>query len=198
MWRLKKGVSSGNLILVFFVLGLLYFKIEKTKNQKSNQPAAAAARIIMGVRKRCLHGKEKYYCYDCGGKGACACHKRKARCKIHGGHLLCKPHGIELYYCKRCKGKGICDHGFKKRHCRKCVPQGKPILCHHRLVVGLCLQCAVDAYTFNNNKISLDNKKKISAYAPVTKKQRRCEPQVCDQETLSLPTNVVNCLIGIV
>ena len=41
---------------------------------------------IHGNIKKCPHGKKKYDCYDCFGKGICRPHKkRKNRCK------LCKP-----------------------------------------------------------------------------------------------------------
>jgi len=159
----------------------------------------------MGVGKRCHHGKEKYYCYDCGGKGACPCHKRKARCKIHGGHLLCKPHGIELYYCKRCKGKGICNHGFQRRHCRLCAAQGKPVLCRHRLVMGLCLKCIAATEPSSRPNVGEHSaaeehtKKEKTIQPPVAKKQKRSESQHTDvQKILSLPASVLVCLVNVV
>ena len=52
-------------------------------------------------RKVCQHGKDKYYCKDCKGKGMCSHGKRKT-------------------YCIQCKGKSICEHSKRRVRCKKC------------------------------------------------------------------------------
>ena len=43
--------------------------------------------------KKCPHGRQKYNCKDCKGKGICK-------------------HDRVKYTCKECGGKGICPHGI--------------------------------------------------------------------------------------
>src|SRR5438132_1617017 len=45
----------------------------------------------------CIHNKNKYYCYQCEGKGSCIHDKEKARCKICYGNFFCI-HGKQKYY----------------------------------------------------------------------------------------------------
>ena len=64
----------------------------------SSATAAASAAVVTngtGMAKKgynCEHGRQRYRCKDCGGKGICE-------------------HGRDRYYCKDCGGKGICEHG---------------------------------------------------------------------------------------
>jgi len=53
---------------------------------------------------KCEHGKQKYYCFECGGKGMCE-HKRKR------------------YNCKECGGKGICKHKRRRYYCTQCMEE---------------------------------------------------------------------------
>ena len=49
----------------------------------------------------CEHGRQRYYCKECGGKGICE-------------------HGRKRSECKECGGKGICEHGRERRRCKEC------------------------------------------------------------------------------
>ena len=49
----------------------------------------------------CTHGKEKYKCKECGGKGICT-------------------HGKQKYFCQDCDGKAYCTHGKDKKTCKEC------------------------------------------------------------------------------
>ena len=49
--------------------------------------------------KKCLHGRQEYFCKDCGGGGICEHEKRRTQCKIYGGSSFCK-HGKQKYTCK--------------------------------------------------------------------------------------------------
>ena len=86
---------------------------------------------------RCHHGKIKYFCKECGGKGICEhgfyrrhckdckglhiCkhYIRRAYCEECGGSQLCL-HGKHKAFCKYCPGSQICKHGRQKYSCRKC------------------------------------------------------------------------------
>lgn len=50
---------------------------------------------------KCEHGKTKYTCVECCGKGICI-HKKNKQ------------------YCKECKGSAICKHGKDKYRCIQC------------------------------------------------------------------------------
>lgn len=70
-------------------------------------------------KKMCEHGRVKYFCKECGGKGICEHGKNKSYCKECGGSQVCK-HGKSKYFCKECSGKGICEHGNNKFICKEC------------------------------------------------------------------------------
>ncbi len=53
--------------------------------------------------KKCIHGKRKYVCKDCGGKGICDHGRIKYNCEECGGSGHC-PHGKVKFYCKECGG----------------------------------------------------------------------------------------------
>ena len=76
---------------------------------------------------KCIHGKRKDRCVDCGGVGTCI-HKREVRyCKDCGGCGFCK-HGKRKSRCKECGGYDLCQSkwcetsGYKKynRYCLNC------------------------------------------------------------------------------
>ena len=58
----------------------------------------------LAPRKLCIHLRERYYCFDCGGAGTCHHEKR-------------------LKNCQPCGGKNICIHLHIKRACVKCDPK---------------------------------------------------------------------------
>lgn len=68
--------------------------------------------------KKCPHGKEKYFCKGCGGKGICE-------------------HGVAKSRCRECKGSQICKHGRDKRNCAKCGTH----FCIHKRQKDLCKEC---------------------------------------------------------
>ena len=49
----------------------------------------------------CEHGRERYYCKECGGPGLCE-------------------HGRQRYHCKECGGSGICKHGRRRYDFKEC------------------------------------------------------------------------------
>ena len=51
--------------------------------------------------KKCPHGKSKYICINCGGKGICI-------------------HGKVKYRCRLCGGSGRCIHDKEKATCKYC------------------------------------------------------------------------------
>lgn len=73
----------------------------------------------MTRKKYCTHGKEKYYCFECGGKGVCKHQIRRSRCKECGGSEICV-HGRLRYHCADCSGKGICKHRKQRHFCKIC------------------------------------------------------------------------------
>src|SRR4051794_4769148 len=54
------------------------------------------------ARKHCEHGRLRYNCKECGGKGICM-------------------HGRRRVICKECKGTGVCEHGKSKYICQICI-----------------------------------------------------------------------------
>ena len=51
---------------------------------------------------KCPHGRQRYYCKDCGGKGICEHGRQRSRCKECGGASICE-HSHVRYRCKECK-----------------------------------------------------------------------------------------------
>lgn len=75
-----------------------------------------------GARK-CIHGKRKYYCKDCGGSQICDHGKQRNSCKECKGSQIC-PHGKRKQTCKECDGCAICVHGKEKYRCKQCGGSG--------------------------------------------------------------------------
>ena len=53
------------------------------------------------VCNACPHGRQRYYCKECGGSGFCE-------------------HGRVRFTCKECGGAGICEHGRVRSRCKEC------------------------------------------------------------------------------
>ena len=70
-------------------------------------------------RKKCIHGKRKTYCKECGGSAFCTHGNWKSICKECGGSALCT-HGKRKSYCKECGGSAFCTHGKRKNRCKTC------------------------------------------------------------------------------
>jgi len=85
----------------------------------------------------CEHGKEKYYCKECGGSCLCEHDKRKYSCKECGGSGLCE-HEKQKQSCKQCGGSSICEHGKRKYRCTDCGGSG---ICKHGKEKSICTDC---------------------------------------------------------
>lgn len=88
-------------------------------------------------RKQCEHGREPYYCKDCGGLGICTHGRLRKECKACGGSQLCT-HGRRRDFCKDCGGSGLCTHGKRRGRCKDC---GGSELCTHGRLRGRCKDC---------------------------------------------------------
>jgi hypothetical protein len=89
------------------------------------------------VRKKCEHGKQKYYCKLCNGKGICEHDNIKQQCKICKGSQFCEHNHIK-HRCKICKGSQICEHNKRKNICKLC--KGNQI-CEHNRIKSQCKDC---------------------------------------------------------
>ena len=54
----------------------------------------------MPSKPPCPHGRQRYICKECGGKGICE-------------------HGRLRSQCKECGGSGICEHGRVRSRCKE-------------------------------------------------------------------------------
>jgi len=88
-------------------------------------------------RRRCVHGKLKYVCRDCGGSRICEHGKQKQQCRDCGGSAICE-HGKFKNTCRDCGGSAICEHGKFKYACRDC---GGSRICEHGKFKQVCRDC---------------------------------------------------------
>lgn len=102
------------------------------------------------VHKKCIHGKQKYYCKDCGGKGICQHDKRKERCKICGGNALCE-HDKEKSRCRLCNGNSFCKHNRRKYDCKEC---GGSSICEHNKIKSQCKDCQGSSFCIHEKQKS--------------------------------------------
>ena len=99
-----------------------------------------------GVQKRskckvcsaCLHGRMRYQCKECGGKGICEHGRERHKCKQCGGSQICE-HGRVRSKCKECGGSQICKHGRQRYNCKECGGAG---ICEHGRRRYDCKECA--------------------------------------------------------
>ena len=56
----------------------------------------------------CPHGRQRYFCKECGGSGICE-------------------HGRVRSQCKECGGSGLCEHGRQRSKCKECGGGGGPV-----------------------------------------------------------------------
>ena len=87
--------------------------------------------------KKCEHGKKKYYCKDCGGKGICEHDREINKCKDCKGSQICEHNRIRNA-CKDCKGSQICEHNRIRNVCKKC---GGSQICEHNREKHHCKDC---------------------------------------------------------
>jgi hypothetical protein len=78
----------------------------------------AAAEKPKYVVPKCLHGRQKYQCRDCG-TGLCEHDRRRRDCRQCKGTAICE-HDTMRRNCRQCKGINICKHDRRKTHCRDC------------------------------------------------------------------------------
>ena len=64
---------------------------------------AAGAEPAKIMPPPCRHGRQRYFCKECGGGGICEHGRRRSRCKECGGSSICE-HGRRRYRCKDCGG----------------------------------------------------------------------------------------------
>lgn len=79
------------------------YLLQRRKNKKKIQKKRP--------RKKCLHGRQEYYCRECGGRGICY-------------------HGRQKSICLPCRGNGICEHLKVRSRCKKC--EGKLLRKHKK------------------------------------------------------------------
>ncbi len=76
------------------------------------------------THKKCPHGKQKYYCRKCKGKGICEHDRRRNQCKECGGIILY----FIIYICSDFLnyvfflfvGTSICEHDPVRSTCKEC------------------------------------------------------------------------------
>ena len=84
---------------------------------------------------KCPHGKRKYNCIGCGGKGICEHKKQKNNCNICGNRCI---HNKKKSRCIDCDGSSICEHKKRKDNCKECCGSG---ICEHKKQKSHCNVC---------------------------------------------------------
>lgn len=102
------------------------------------------------IHKKCTHGKQSYFCKDCGGKGYCIHDKLKHNCH-ECSSSMCK-HNKEKYYCKDCGGKGFCEHERIKKDCIIC--KGSSV-CEHNKRKRTCIDCKGSSICIHDTRKSI-------------------------------------------
>lgn len=85
----------------------------------------------------CPHGRQKYFCKDCGGKGRCEHNRPKHNCRECKGTQIC-PHNQRRQFCRDCNGSQICPHSGRLATCIEC--QGSQV-CEHKRIRAQCREC---------------------------------------------------------
>ena len=83
------------------------------------------------MNKRCVHGRSKYRCRDCG-TGYCAHGRQKAQCR-ECGRGYCERHNTRKDRCALCNGGARCAHAKLRARCPVCTPLER--------LLGLSTQC---------------------------------------------------------
>ena len=89
-------------------------------------PKVATA-LVNKAASKCPHGREQYYCRECGGKGICQHNRQRKTCRECGGSARCE-HDRLRSKCKMCGGASICVHRRERVRCKECGGAG---ICHH-------------------------------------------------------------------
>ena len=111
-------------------------------------------KTCMPSKKICIHGKAKYICKRCGGKGICKHDRIKQNCKECSGSRFCE-HGKRKYNCIMCTPPLLCEHDKKKRYCTMCSPQN---LCEHSKIKYYCKKCCPSILCVHDKRKSHCNK----------------------------------------
>ena len=109
----------------------------KRKGRPHGTEGTSVGRTKGDSRSRCVHGRRRYTCVTCGGKGICEHKRQRYQCKECRGSGIC-PHDRIRSQCKDCKGGSICQH---KRIRSVCVECGGGSICEHKRIRGKCAQC---------------------------------------------------------
>jgi hypothetical protein len=135
----KKANCQGKQICNRCKVYLLFNKFKKKRDdtyqvvcKKCNQ-----RETILRNKRRCLHGKTRSQCKECGGSGICEHQKYKSSCKECGGSQICK-HQKFKSHCKECDGASICAHKKERIKCKEC---GGSQICEHDRIKSKCKDC---------------------------------------------------------
>ena len=122
-------------------------------------------------KSKCVHGRVKRLCKDCGGSGICSHGRQKNTCKECGGPGIC-PHGRVKSRCKECGGRGICPHGRLKQQCKEC---GGSMICAHGRQKYTCKGCGGSALCPHGRQKSRCKECGGSAICPHGRRKSRCK-----------------------
>lgn len=112
-------------------------KVSKKSSKILPKKTRKTVLTIVSIKGKCPHGRQKYYCRDCGGSGICEHDRRKELCKHCGGTQVCI-HGRNKNLCKDCGGSKICIHDKQRFRCRAC---GGSAICVHNRIKYVCKEC---------------------------------------------------------
>jgi hypothetical protein len=117
------------------------------KKRKTGATQKAPSKCVHGRQKCrckecggasiCVHGRQKHRCNECGGASICKHHRRKDECRHCGGASMCV-HGKRKCRCKECGGASMCPHGRRKDRCKEC---GGASICEHGRQKHRCKEC---------------------------------------------------------
>jgi hypothetical protein len=94
--------------------------------------------VDCGGKGLCIHGKNRYFCLPCGGKNFCEHKITKTRCIDCNGKEMCK-HGKRKVLCKECDGSLLCEHDKNKYFCSECCNSN--YFCEHKIRKSRCREC---------------------------------------------------------
>ena len=126
------------------------------------------------VKARCVHGKNKYSCRECGGKLFCIHGRQKPQCRDCGqGSAICE-HNRRKSTCKECIGTSICEHLHLKTTCKEC--KGLSI-CEHEKQRSFCKLCkGTSICVHNRQKSYCRDCGNCSALCEHDKQKQYCRP----------------------
>jgi len=99
-------------------------------------------------RNKCIHGRLKNHCKQCGGTSICQHGRQKNLCKECGGASICEHNRIRNT-CKQCGGTSICEHNRQRSDCKEC---GGASICEHNRRRSECKQCGGSQICDHNRK----------------------------------------------